>query len=574
LVDQIAAGEVIERPAAVVKELVENALDAGAASVEVDIEAGGKVRIRVADDGQGIERDELPLALARFATSKIASLDDLESVRSMGFRGEALASMAAVSRLTLTSRARGAPHAASITAVGGEVGEVAPAARSEGTAVEVRDLFFNLPARAKFLKGDAAETARVAECLRRIALCRPEVTFQLQSNGRRHSVWPRATPADRVRSVLGEAFMDIALPVSAPDPPMAIRGWVLPPTADPLVAQHLYVNGRYVRDKVVSHALRAAFEDVLHHARQPAYVLYLEVDPDRVDVNVHPTKSEVRFRDSSAVHQRVFHVVQRVLAQNRSARSSVAVTPPSRLPEVQTAFALHAPRVPYLDSLDVDPPVATAAAMARPEAPASPVHVEAPGEVPPLGYALGQLHGIYVLAQNTDGLVLVDMHAAHERILYERLKRAVEARSLIAQPLLVPEVIEVGEEAVETAAAARTLLRGLGFDVGVASPSRLMVRCVPIHLVGADAGKALREMLEDLAQYGASRTSEAQRDALLSRMACHAAVRAHRPLSLPEMNALLRDIEATERGDQCNHGRPTWVRMELSALDRLFQRGR
>lgn len=564
LVSQIAAGEVVERPASVLKELIENSLDAGATRIEVQLEEGGVKLLRVADDGGGIEREDLPLALARHATSKIASLADLERVASYGFRGEALASIASVARVTLTSRTPGAPHAWQIDAA---APLPAPAALPAGTVVRVEDLYFNIPARRKFLKTAATEFARCDEALTRMALARPDVAFTLAHDGREKRRLARADLARRVRELVGAEFMTHARAVEAVAGPLRLSGFAaLPAYARSTRAeQYFYVNGRYVKDKLLAHAAREAYADVLHGAHQPAYVLFLELDPAAVDVNVHPAKTEVRFRDGQAVHRFVFHAVEQALAaplaaaRTAGAASSKPTFPP---PPTQAGFALREPdAAAYLDF----------ARQAVVDAAVSPKLTFAE-DTAPLGYAIAQLHGIYILAQNARGLVLVDMHAAHERILYEKLKAAGDAAPAV-QPLLVPLLFAASAREMAMAEEHAATLVALGFWIGAAGPGQLAVRGVPALLAGGDLERLARALLAELAEHPASRVLETRRNELLATLACHGAVRAHRQLTLPEMNALLRQMEATERADQCNHGRPTWVQLSLGELDRLFMRG-
>ncbi len=565
LVSQIAAGEVVERPASVVKELLENSLDAGARNISVQLLEGGVRQIRIVDDGGGIPKDELPLALARHATSKIASLEDLESVASFGFRGEALASIAAVARLTLTSRLRSAPHA---WRIGPERG-VEPAALGGGTVIEVDDLYFNTPARRKFLKSEHTEFAHCEEAVRRIALAHPQVAFSLQHNGREALHLAAGDPARRIADILGEEFAAQSRAVGAAAGGLRLAGCAALPAysrarAD---AQYFFVNGRFVRDKLLAHAVREAYADILHGSRHAAYVLFLELDPRGVDVNVHPAKIEVRFRDGRAVHQLVFHALQRALAAPL-AHAAAGDMPPAAAAQGLT-FSAAAPRQ---QTLAVEQPVAAYHDFVR-QAPGTPMPEAEAGAPPPLGFALAQLHGVYLLAQNAAGLVLVDMHAAHERILYEKLKAALDERPAV-QPLLVPVVISASGE--ETAAAeehAGTLER-LGFEIAAAGPRELVVRAVPALLAGARIPDLVRALLADLEKFGASRVAAEQRNELLATMACHGAVRANRALTLPEMNALLRQMEETERADQCNHGRPTWTQLSMDELDHLFMRGK
>ncbi len=578
LVNQIAAGEVIERPASALKELVENSLDAGAQTVGVELVDGGVRRLRVVDDGCGIEREDLPLAVARFATSKIASLEDLERAATLGFRGEALASIGAVARLAIASRRADERHAWRIACEAGVVSPVEPAALASGTTVDVEDLYFNTPARRKFLRSTATEFARCDEALGRIALSRPGVAFALAHNGRRSTHLPREGLRERAARLLGDDFAEAALDVRAEGPRLALHGLAAAPgfTRGARDAQYLYVNGRFVRDKVVVHAIREAYADVLHHDRHPAYVLFLEIDPPLVDVNVHPTKSEVRFRESNAVHQFVFHALARVLAEPLAGEQGAAA--PSLAPRAaqppwtsgrdhpyeQRALAVAQPRAAY-ETLFANAVADEARAMPAASAPAG---------APALGFALAQLHGIYVLAQNAAGLVLVDMHAAHERIVYERLKQALDCATLPSQPLLVPIPMTATAEEVEQAGAGQPELERLGFDVAAAGPRELVIRAVPALLADLDATTLLRSVLGEMREFGASRVLVERRNELLATLACHAAVRANRMLTVPEMNALLRQMEETERAGSCNHGRPTWVQFALAELDRLFLRGR
>jgi DNA mismatch repair protein MutL len=573
-VDQIAAGEVIDRPAAALKELMENSLDAGAQSVAVELSEGGSRRIRVVDDGGGILPDDLPLAVARFATSKIATLADLERAATLGFRGEALASIGAVSRLAIVSRAEGEKHAWRITCEAGEVSVPAPAALAAGTAIEVEDLYFNTPARRKFMKSEATEFGRCDEAFTRIALSRPRVSFSLTHNGRRSAHLPPEDSRARASRVLGPEFAAGAVEVQAEGTRLALRGLAAAPgfSRPSRDAQYLFVNGRHVRDKVLLHAIREAYSDVLHHDRHPAYVLFLEIDPALVDVNVHPTKSEVRFRDSSAVHQFVFHALSRALATPGPTR--VGAVPDQGQVRVGAG---PGPGFGFQASLAVAQPSRAYAAMfeaaiadERRAAPMPAATVEAPT----LGFAVAQIHGVYVLAQNAAGLVIVDMHAAHERIVYERLKAELDASELPSQPLLVPIPMTATGEELEQAEAGRDALVALGFDAAAAGPRQLLIRAVPAMLADLDAPGLLRSVLREMAEFGASRVLIERRNELLSTMACHAAVRANRSLTLPEMNALLRQMEETERSGSCNHGRPTWVQFAMADLDRLFMRGR
>jgi len=586
LINQIAAGEVVERPAAALKELLENSLDAGARTIDIELAGGGIKLIRVADDGRGIEREDLLLAIARHATSKIAAPADLEAIATLGFRGEALASIAAVSRLSLTSRSRDKPHAWRLEVDGGEVGVPQPAALAAGTTVTVQELYFNTPARRKFLRTEATEYGHCEEVWRRVALSHPDTAFTLSHNGNVRFRLLAAGRRARIDALLGESFGAQAAVVDVAGPGIALAGWAVRPayaTAGTLArdAQYLFVNGRFVRDRVLTHALREAYRDVLHSDRQPAYALWLTIEPRMVDVNVHPTKIEVRFRESGAVHQFVRHAVEKALAM--TAAEQPAVSAAERLGVVA---ALTPPLLPA-SSDRASTPRQAAMGFATTESAAfyqrlfgeRPAQGVAEGpDLPnadehPLGFALAQLHGVYVLAQNHDGLVLVDMHAAHERILYERLKDALD-RALPMQPLLVPVTFAADPLDVATAEENSGVLGSLGFSLSVLGPGTLVVRGVPALLRDADAMVLARAVLADVREYGASRVLTAQRDELLSTMACHGAVRAHRSLTVPEMNALLREMEATERAGQCNHGRPTWYQLTLADLDRLFMRGR
>jgi DNA mismatch repair protein MutL len=570
LVSQIAAGEVVERPASVVRELVDNALDAGASQITVRLAAGGVRTITVEDDGAGIARDELALALRRHATSKIASLADLERVGTMGFRGEALAAIASVAEVTLASRPPGAAQAMRLDAMSGETG---PVARAPGTTVEVRELFFATPARRKFLKSDATELAHCVEAVRRHALARPDVSFAVWHEGRLVAQWRAAAGhAARVADVMGAEFMAASLAVAGGAGPLRLGGRVGTPDAARARAdwQYVYVNGRFVRDRGVAHGVRAGFDDVLHGARQPAYVLFIDIDPERVDVNVHPTKIEVRFRDAREVHEAVRRAVEAALASPRAATAAVAAAPttlrptPAPFAPSQPGLALQAAAT--LFAREASPPAYAVAAVVEPAA--------QPAEDWPLGRALAQLGGAYILAENTQGLVIVDMHAAHERIVYERMKRQLGAASLDAQALLIPATFAATLAERAAAEEHTATLRALGFDVAPLSATTLAVRSRPAALADADPVALVRSVLADLAQHDASRVVERTRDELLATMACHAAVRANRRLTVEEMNALLRDMEATERSDQCNHGRPTWRQVTLNELDALFLRGR
>ena len=585
LISQIAAGEVIERPASVVKELVENALDAGARRIEVELERGGIGSIRVRDDGAGIAAAEIALALTRHATSKISSLDDLEKVATLGFRGEALPSIASVSRLSLTSRPVDSAHAWSVQVRDGAVGLPAPAAHPAGTAVEVRDLFFNVPARRKFLRTEQTEFQHVVRMLERLALSRFEVGFSLVHNGRQ--VWslpPADSPAERlarVAAICGDEFAAHVIELRHDIENLRLSGWLALPTFSRSQSdlQFAFLNGRFVRDKLLGSAARLAYRDVLFHGRFPAYLLYLELDPAMVDVNAHPQKLEVRFRDSHRIHDFVFRTVERALAETRLTAASAGSAP---LDWLSGSVRLDAARTPGFGA-----GTANQARFALPEARQSAPYAgadglhaglrdtvqEEPAAAAPLGYAIAQLHGVYILAQSADGLVLVDMHAAHERVTYERMKGLLSGR-VAQQRLLVPEILKVGAAAADAAEAHAGEFAALGFEVARLAPGELALRGIPSSLVGRDPSAIVHDVLSDLLEQGHSRRVEESINHLLATMACHAAVRARRSLSLPEMNALLREMEGTDRADQCNHGRPTWVRLSLADLDRLFLRGR
>jgi len=577
LISQIAAGEVVERPASVLKELLENALDAESGAIQVSLEQGGIKRLQVEDDGAGIARDELPLALARHATSKIHSLDELEAVATLGFRGEALASIASVSQLTIASRTADSPHAYAIRAEGPVIGDVEPTARAQGTTVTVSDLYFNTPARRKFLRTEATEFAHCDETFRRIALAHPEHAFTLRHNGRVSHALRRAPLGDRAAALLGREFLEACLPVEAAAGALRLFGLAGSPRIARARAdmQYFFVNGRFVRDRVLAHAAREAWRELLHGERQPAYVLFLELDPRGVDVNVHPAKTEVRFRDSRAVHQFVLQAVSRALAPGAAAAPvAYADLAPAAGAHGQAAGAFAGGRQ---QAFALAQPVAAYTAFvadaARPQA-AGVVPQPAGDDAPPLGYALAQLHGIYILAQNAAGLVLVDMHAAHERIVFERLRASLDAGRIERQPLLVPAVFRAEPIELATAAEHPEALEHLGLELDAVGPDTLAVRAAPAALTGSDLPALARAVLAELREYGAAQAMAARRDALLGGMACHAAVRANRVLTQPEMNALLREMEATERSGSCNHGRPTWYQLSLADLDKLFLRGR
>jgi DNA mismatch repair protein MutL len=582
LIDQIAAGEVVERPASVIKELVENSLDAGATRIELEIDGGGLRKCLVRDDGCGISREELGLALSRHATSKIASLEDLERVGTLGFRGEALPSIASVSRLSVTSRALGEDTAWQVDSDGGHLTPPVPAAHPPGTTVVVRDLFYNTPARRRFMRSERTEFAHLERVARRLALSRFDTGFRLAREGRvLFELRPAADAAARTRRiamVCGEAFAAHVMEVGHAAAGLRLSGWLGLPTfsrAQPDL-QYFFVNGRMVRDRLVTHALRQAYADVLFHGRHPAYVLYLEIDPALVDVNAHPSKHEVRFRDARSMHGFLYQVVERALAGTRPASGVDAPAPAT--PRFGTGPQAgrwtgpsHQDAMPLGISEAMSPqaswPVFTEHAATGQGAPAQ-------VETPPLGYALGQLGGIYILAQNRDGLVIVDMHAAHERVLYERLKSSLSGAGGGGQPLLVPISVRVSTDEAELALSVATELSGLGLELDRRGPDVLVIRQLPAVLAAADAEALLRDILSDLAEQGSSRRLEERINQVLGTMACHGAVRARRQLTLAEMNALLRDMERTERADQCNHGRPTWTQLSVPELDKLFLRGR
>ena len=587
LVNQIAAGEVVERPASVVKELVDNSLDAGARRIEIDIEAGGARLIRVRDDGAGIAGDELAMALTRHATSKIADLDDLLQVASLGFRGEALPSIAAVSKFTLTSRTRDSEHGWRVGAEHGRLSGREPAAHPVGTTIEVRDLFFNIPARRKFLRAERTEYGHIEELVRTAAIARHDVEFRLGHNGR-PTLWirPADDPFDQTRlaSLLDEAFVQTSGRLDQAGAGLQLTGLLGSPTAARGQGdlQYFFVNGRPVRDRVVAHAVRQAYADVLHHGRYPSYALFLSIDPGAVDVNVHPAKLEVRFRDSRLVHDFLFRTLHEALAQTRAGVPTQDATTPVGVANTVYFGGSGQPSL----GLRVNESMGDYAALygastglsaGRGELPLVAAHGHQAAdddEAPPLGYAIAQLHGIYVLAQNARGLVLVDMHAAHERITYERLKSHRAGQGIIAQRLLVPASVDLSPREMAALDEHADTVAALGFEMIAAGPTHARVLKVPTLLASGDVAALSKRVLSDLADHGATRLGEETENELLSTMACHGSVRANRSLTLPEMNALLRDMEATERSGQCNHGRPTWIELPVAELDRLFMRGR
>ena len=602
LANQIAAGEVVERPASVAKEVLENSLDAGATRVEIDVESGGSKLIRIRDNGNGIPSEDMALALARHATSKIASLEDLEKVGSLGFRGEALASIGSVSRLTLTSNAGPGSEGSSAACEGRDMEvQLKPAPHPQGTTVEVRDLFFNTPARRKFLRKEKTEFNHLEEVVKRLALSRFDVAFSLRHNGKVvHNLKAAAAAAEqqrRVAAVCGPAFMEQAIGIGSDSPPYRLTGWVGLPTFSRSQAdlQYFFVNGRVIRDRLIAHAVKQAYRDVLYHGRHPAFVLYLELDPAQVDVNVHPTKHEVRFRDGRAVHNFIFSSLHRALADIRPGQESEREQVPQHMLATTDGMAIDTTtgEIRSQSALAWGAPGAGREAMSgrafggRAPTPAqvseqmrgySRLHglpAEASDEeVPPLGYALAQLKGIYILAENSHGLVLVDMHAAHERITYERLKAARDETGIRSQPLLVPQSVAVSQREVGVADQYSELFQRLGLRVEAGGEETLVIRQIPVALRDSNVELLLRDVLADLIEFGSSERIEAHMDEILSTMACHGSVRANRRLTIPEMNALLRDMEDTERSGQCNHGRPTWTQLGLEELDKLFLRGR
>jgi len=600
LISQIAAGEVVERPASALKELLENSLDAGSTDIQVSLLQGGIKQMRVTDNGAGVAKEDLMLALTRHATSKIASLEDLESVASLGFRGEALASIASISRTQLLSRQVGSKHAWRIGSEGSDISAVEPAALDAGTVIEVSDLYFNTPARRKFLKTEATEFGHCEEMFTRIALSRPDVSLMLQHNGRALSRFAVGQPERRFSEVLGSEFVAESIAVDESAAGLRLWGMAAKPTfnRNSRDTQYVYVNGRFVRDKVIAHAIRQAYQDVLHHDRHPAFVLFLELDPNLVDVNVHPAKTEVRFRDSQAIHRFIFHSLHKALAIPTGVSNAVTANQAQYNPfspqvsnvpsanggmlyptqQSQINLSAHEPPSFYQSLFGSNMnPSANATPLAADLLPTQAVSMEAINEYP-LGFAVGQVHGVYVLAQNKEGLVVVDMHAAHERIMYEKLKNALDSKTVQMQPLLLPVSFNADKLEVATVQEAlagnQATLQQLGFDIAILSPTTLAVRAVPTMLQDADAVTLARDVLRDLREYGASRVLTERRNELLGTMACHAAVRANRSLTIPEMNALLRDMEATERSGQCNHGRPTWFQVSMTDLDKMFMRGK
>ena len=600
LISQIAAGEVVERPASALKELLENSLDAGSTDISVSLLQGGVKQLRVADNGGGIAQDDLAMALTRHATSKIATLEDLEAVGSLGFRGEALASIASVSRIQISSRAFETKHAWRIASNGGEISPIVPAALDAGTIIEVNDLYFNTPARRKFLKTEGTEFGHCEEAFHRVALSQPDVAFMLQHNGKALSRYVVSPPEKRFSEVLGAEFAAESIHIDESAAGLRLWGIAAKPTynRNSRDTQYVYVNGRFVRDKLIAHAIRQAYQDVLHHDRHPAFVLFLELDPNLVDVNVHPSKTEVRFREGQAIHRFIFHSLHKALATPTGVSNAVTASQANHNPfatnsnqpyptyQSQMNLTVNEPNSFYQTLFGANANVLNSSAQQERQF-ASPVcyaeefesgGATAPADDFPLGFAIAQIHGVYVLAQNKLGLVIIDMHAAHERIMYEQLKNALDMKSVPMQPLLIP--VSFNADRIEIATVQEALatndssLQQLGFDIAILSPTTLAVRAVPAMLRDADVVTLARDVLRDLREYGASRALTERRNELLGTMACHAAVRANRILTLPEMNALLREMEATERSGMCNHGRPTWFQVSMSDLDKMFMRGK
>lgn len=600
LISQIAAGEVVERPASALKELLENSLDAGSSDIQVSLMQGGIKQLRVADNGNGIAKDDLRMALTRHATSKIFSLADLEAVASLGFRGEALASIASVSRTLIMSRVAETKHAWRIASDGSEMHAIEPAALEVGTVIEVNDLYFNTPARRKFLKTEATEFGHCEAAFTRVALSRPDISFTLQHNGRVVSRFAAGTASKRFNEVLGAAFAAESIAVDEEAAGLRLSGVIAKPTFNRgnRDAQYVYVNGRFVRDKLIAHAIRQAYQDVLHHDRHPAFVLFLVLDPSLVDVNVHPSKTEVRFRDGQAIHRFIYHSLNKSLATptgiSNAATASQAQHNPFAVESAGLSDDAQYQNLRYQTQINLNanqPPVFYASMFgtnlhenrqfSSPVCYAEELDNSGPVEAEqdfPLGFAVAQIHGVYILAQNKLGLVVVDMHAAHERIMYEQLKNALDSKAVPMQPLLIPVSFNADKLEVATVQEEQSSglghLQQLGFEFAILSPTTLAVRAVPTMLQEADTVTLARDVLKDLREFGATRTLTERRNALLGTMACHAAVRANRQLTIPEMNALLRSMESTERSGMCNHGRPTWFQVSMSDLDKMFMRGK
>ena len=587
LINQIAAGEVIERPASALKEILENSVDAGAKKITVQLLQGGVKQIRVIDNGLGIAKDELLLALTRHSTSKISRLEDLQKITSLGFRGEALASIAAVSRLTLASRQSGQDHAWQIQMDGKSILQLIPSSLPTGTMLDVNDLYFNIPARRKFLKSETTEFAHCDEALKRIALSQSGIEFVLQHNGKMRRQLRAANPAQRIISILGEEFGQTAALVDEQSADMRLHGMVALPAyaRSSRDAQYFFVNNRFVNDKLISHALREAYRDVLHLERYPAFVLFLEINPESIDVNVHPTKIEVRFWEPRALHQFIFHAINKALAApQRSTKTDRSAPIPRSFSAYPSASQLKPGTVSQPSSF-YGTLFGTAETLSYPAKPTNTAPVVQAGKSDrsivteeiqdhPLGFALGQLQGIYILAQNARGLVVVDMHAAHERIMYEKFKQALEEQNMLMQSLLIPVVFHADSLEITVVEENPAILKQLGFEIAILSPTTLTVRAVPATLQHADIVQLTHDILREIRDYGASQILTAKRNELLATLACHGAIRANRKLTIEEMNALLRDMEITERADQCNHGRPTWFEISLSDLDKLFMRGK
>jgi len=588
LVNQIAAGEVVERPASVAKELLENSLDAGARRITIEVEQGGVRLLRVRDDGDGIAVDDLPLAVSSHATSKLSAVGDLERVVTLGFRGEALASIASVARVRLSSRARGEPQAFELSGDGqGGWEGPQPTAHPDGTTIEVRDLFFNTPGRRKFLRTERTEFGHLETVVRRIGLSREDVELRLLHNGKPVFTLPaggdQAVRERRVAALCGRGFMDDSLYIEQQAAGLRLHGWVARPSFSRSQAdlQHFFVNGRMVRDRLLAHAIRQAYRDVLYGQRHPAYVLHLELDPGLVDVNAHPQKHEVRFREQRLVHDFLFRTLHEALAQTRAGAEPEPATQAGDAGLSAATPSVHSAPSPQQVGMGLGLPSSQPSHRgggAYPEPPPfEQTHriqePDAPSTVPPLGFALAQLHGVYILSQSAEGLVVVDMHAAHERIVYERMKREFNAGSVQSQPLLVPVEVPVSEREADLAEEAAEEFAALGLEVGRAGPEKLLIRQVPVHLRGSDPIQLLRDLLSDLSVHGRSGRLGESVDEVLSTMACHGSVRANRRLTVEEMNALLRDMERTDRSGQCNHGRPTWFRMSMADLDKMFLRG-
>jgi DNA mismatch repair protein MutL len=580
IINQISAGEVIDRPASALKEILENSVDAGALEIKVQIEEGGIKLIRVADNGDGISMNDLPLALTPHATSKIRTLEDLQKTSSLGFRGEALASIASVSHLVLASRKSEEKHAWQIQAKGGRLSRAEPSSLTAGVMVEVHDLYFNTPARRKFLKTEATEFSHCEETFKRIALSYPNISFTLQHNGKTRSHLRSSDLTQRITQLLGREFEQASLFINEQAADLHLYGSVALPTYSKSSrnAQYFFINGRFVRDKLIAHALRESYRDVLHLDRHPTYVLFLNMNPEGLDVNVHPAKTEVRFRDPRALHQFIFHAISKSLASphQKSATSNSVAAIKEEITSSESTYIKQ-------DTIQLGKETSSSffyqnlfGAGIKPQMPAAPAIIteQAQEEIPPLGFALGQLMGIYILAQNSQGLVIVDMHAAHERVTYEKLKSSLDNHTLSIQPLLIPVTFQGNGLDVVTAGENKEILSALGFEIAILSPTTLAVRAVPTILKDTDVVKLARDILNELREFDTGQLLTNKRNELLSSMACHNAIRANRILSLPEMNALLREMEKTERSDQCNHGRPTWFEISLANLDKMFMRGK